>query len=89
MQTVFHADHGAVPVTQTTVYGVLSLVFWSITIIVSLKYLTFVMRADNDGEGGIVALIALTRAPGRPGGARRSRSWRSVSSAPRCSTATA
>ena len=59
LQTVFHADHGAVPTTQSAVYGVLSLVFWSVTIIVSVKYVTFIMRADNDGEGGIMALIAL------------------------------
>src|SRR4051794_8480452 len=58
MQTIFHADHGAVPTVQSGVYGVLSLVFWSITIIVSIKYVTLIMRADNDGEGGIMALIA-------------------------------
>ncbi|CAN5392868.1 potassium transporter Kup [soil metagenome] len=45
--------------TEGDVFGVISLVFWSITIIVSLKYLTFIMRADNGGEGGIMALIAL------------------------------
>lgn len=41
------------------IYGVISLVFWTLTLIVSLKYLTFVMRADNNGEGGILALLAL------------------------------
>ena len=64
LQTVFHADHGAVPTTRAAVYGVLSLVFWSITIIVSVKYVTFIMRADNDGEGGIMALIALIQRAG-------------------------
>ena len=64
LQTVFHADHGAVPTTPSAVYGVFSLVFWSITIIVSLKYLTFIMRADNKGEGGIMALIALIKGAG-------------------------
>src|SRR4051794_10746645 len=59
LQTVFSADDHAVKATQGDVYGVISLVFWSITIIVSVKYLTFIMRADNDGEGGIMALIAL------------------------------
>src|SRR5436305_394685 len=59
LQTVFSADHHAVKATQGDVYGVISLVFWAITIIVSVKYLTFIMRADNDGEGGIMALIAL------------------------------
>jgi KUP system potassium uptake protein len=61
LQTVFHADHGAVPTSPSAVYGVLSLVFWAITIIVSIKYVTFIMRADNDGEGGIMALIALIK----------------------------
>ena len=42
----------------------LSLVFWSVTIIVSIKYVTFIMRADNDGEGGIMALIALIQGAG-------------------------
>ncbi len=61
LQTVFSADHHAVPVDRAGVYGVVSLVLWAITIIVSLKYVTFIMRADNDGEGGIMALIALLR----------------------------
>src|SRR5215831_6028591 len=50
---------GAVEVTVPNVLGVLSLVFWSLTMVVSVKYLTFVMRADNQGEGGILALLAL------------------------------
>jgi KUP system potassium uptake protein len=66
MQTVFHADHGSVPTSQSAVYGVLSLVFWAVTIIVSIKYVTFIMRADNDGEGGIMALIALIQRAGLP-----------------------
>ncbi len=59
LQTVFSVDDHAVKATQGDVYGVISLVVWSITIIVSVKYLTLIMRADNDGEGGIMALIAL------------------------------
>src|SRR6201985_2288515 len=59
LHTVFSADNHAVKATQGDVYGVISLVFWAITIIVSVKYVTFIMRADNDGEGGIMALIAL------------------------------
>src|SRR5947208_7999830 len=59
LQTVFSADHHAVRASQSDVYGVISLVFWTITIIVSIKYVTFIMRADNEGEGGIMALIAL------------------------------
>ena len=66
LQTVFHADHGEVPTSPTAVYGVLSLVFWAVTIIVSIKYVTFIMRADNDGEGGIMALIALIQRAGLP-----------------------
>jgi KUP system potassium uptake protein len=58
VQTVFHADHGAVKATSDDVYGVLSLMVWSITLIVSVKYVLLVMRADNEGEGGIMALIA-------------------------------
>ena len=66
LQTVFHADHGEVPTSPTAVYGVLSLVFWAVTLIVSIKYVTFIMRADNDGEGGIMALIALIQRAGLP-----------------------
>jgi KUP system potassium uptake protein len=66
MQAVFHVDHGAVPTDRAAIYGVLSLVFWSVTIIVAIKYLTFIMRADNDGEGGIMALIALIQRAGLP-----------------------
>ena len=40
-------------------YGVISLIFWAITLVVSIKYVTFILRADNDGEGGIMALTAL------------------------------
>jgi KUP system potassium uptake protein len=46
-------------ITAPNVLGVLSLVFWSLTMVVSIKYLVFLMRADNDGEGGILALLAL------------------------------
>ncbi len=59
LQTVFSADNHAVQANAADVYGVISLVFWTITIEVSVKYVTFVMRADNGGEGGIMALTAL------------------------------
>ncbi|MBA3866107.1 MAG: potassium transporter Kup [Solirubrobacterales bacterium] len=59
LQTVFSSDHQAVKPTESDVYGVISLVFWSITLIVSIEFVLFIMRADNDGEGGILALIAL------------------------------
>jgi len=59
LQTVFTADSHAVHATSGDVYGVISLVFWSITTVVSVKYLSFIMKADNGGEGGIMALTAL------------------------------
>jgi KUP system potassium uptake protein len=58
--------HGVAAV-PANIMGVLSLVFWSITLVVSVKYLTFVMRADNDGEGGVLALLALVLLPGAKG----------------------
>src|SRR5215204_280330 len=60
MHTVFAIDRELRP-TEATVYGVISLVFWAITLVVTLKYVTLIMRADNHGEGGIMALIALVR----------------------------
>ena len=62
--------HGMTP-TPAAVLGVLSLVFWALIIVVSLKYVTFVMRADNKGEGGIMALMALAqRSMSKSAGAR-------------------
>jgi hypothetical protein len=66
LQSVFAAGGHAVRPTEADVYGVVSLVFWTITLIVSVKYVSFVMRADNDGEGGIMALITLLRRPQVP-----------------------
>ncbi len=66
IQTVFNPDDPRpVPVTGDSVFGVISLIFWSVTIIVTLKYVALVMRADNDGEGGIMALITLIQKLGR------------------------
>jgi KUP system potassium uptake protein len=48
-----------VPLTPGNVYGVLSLVFWTITVIVSIKYVVLILRADNNGEGGLIAMLAL------------------------------
>ena len=56
----------AVALTKDNVLGVLSLVFWSLNFVVTFKYLSVVMRADNRGEGGIMALLALVRPPGEP-----------------------
>ncbi len=61
LQTAFSVDQGEVKPTPEDVYGVISLVFWSITLIVSVKYVLVVMRADNNGEGGVMALSALAR----------------------------
>ncbi|MEW2161344.1 potassium transporter Kup [Streptomyces sp. NPDC007189] len=62
LQTVFNpSDPHPVPVTTQNVYGVVSLVFWSVVIIVLVTYVLLAMRADNDGEGGIMALITLVR----------------------------
>lgn len=58
MKEAFGGPH-AVPLNHDNVLGILSLVFWALMIIVTLKYVTFVMRADNRGEGGIMALMAL------------------------------
>jgi len=58
----FHSANGIDP-TQANVLGVLSLILWSLIIVISIKYLTFVMRADNHGEGGIIALTALVAPP--------------------------
>lgn len=58
LRECFYGAH-AVPVTQENVLGVLSLVFWALIIVVTLKYHVYVLRADNQGEGGILALMAL------------------------------
>jgi KUP system potassium uptake protein len=50
---------GHVPITQANILGVLSLFFWTLTIVVSIKYVVLIMRADNNGEGGLMALLAL------------------------------
>ena len=60
MQTVFSPDAlRPVPVEETAIYGAISLVFWSITVIVTAMYVLTFMRTDNDGEGGMLALLAL------------------------------
>ena len=87
MRECFFGSH-SVPPTHENVLGVLSLIIWSLLLVVSLKYVAIVMRADNQGEGGILALTALLPRASRPTGG--SRCWCcSASSAPPCSTATA
>ena len=57
IKEVFGSGH--VPFTPDNVYGILSIFFWTLTVIVSLKYVTLVLRADNHGEGGLIAMLAL------------------------------
>lgn len=67
----FSGPHGMEP-TPANIFGILSLIFWSLTLVVAFKYITFIMRADNRGEGGILALLALIvpRGSGKTGTAR-------------------
>jgi KUP system potassium uptake protein len=58
MKEVFAGNH-PIPVTEANIFGSLSLFFWALIIIVSIKYVIFIMRADNRGEGGVMAMIAL------------------------------
>ena len=51
--------HDRVPLTPENILGILSLVFWTLTIVVSLKYVVLILRADNNGEGGLIAMLAL------------------------------
>ena len=57
---------GDLEISVANVLGILSLIFWSLTLVVTVKYLVVVMRADNHGEGGILALTAMAVRPGRP-----------------------
>jgi len=57
VKEIFGSGH--VPFTHANVYGVLSIIFWTLTTIVSLKYVVLVLRADNEGEGGLIAMLAL------------------------------
>ena len=62
LQAVFTDEHHQVPILNANVLGILSLMFWSLILVVSVKYVAFIMRANNHGEGGIMALIALASA---------------------------
>ena len=57
VKEVFGSGH--VAFTHENIYGVLSILFWTLTVIVSLKYVLLILRADNNGEGGLVAMLAL------------------------------
>ena len=58
LRECFHGPHAIAPSHQN-ILGVLSLIFWALVIVISFKYLVFILRADNNGEGGILALTAL------------------------------
>src|SRR5262249_26451025 len=71
IQTAFNpSDPHPVEATRESIFGIVSLVFWSVSLIVTVTYVLLVMRADNDGEGGILALITLIRRRGVRGGRR-------------------
>jgi KUP system potassium uptake protein len=70
LRECFHGRHAIAP-SSFNVLGVLSLVFWSLILIVSIKYLVFVLRADNRGEGGILAILPLALPERKPGERRR------------------
>ena len=90
LQTVFNpADPHLVPVSTTNVFGVVSLVFWSVMIIVTVTYVLLAMRVDNQGEGGIMALITLLRRWVPVKAVEGPPCWhRWASSVPHCSSAT-
>src|SRR5246127_5280004 len=68
IQTVFDpTDPHPVPINEHSIYGIVSLIFWSVMLIVTVTYVMLVMRADNDGEGGIMALITLVKKWGGTG----------------------
>ncbi len=58
LKTVFSAEHG-LPLNQVNLLGIVSLILWGLIIVISLKYVTLVLRADNRGEGGIIALMSM------------------------------
>ena len=64
LRECFYGSH-PVPVTQANVFGVLSLIFWSLVVVVTVKYHVYVLRFDNRGEGGILALLGLLKIAGR------------------------
>ena len=59
IKEVFSVGTHPVPLTEANMYGILSLIVWALIMVVSVKYVAFIMRADNRGEGGIMALLAL------------------------------
>lgn len=66
IKEVFGGAHHPVPITPDNVLGILSLFFWSLIVVVTVKYVAFIMRANNKGEGGIIALMTLALHKGDP-----------------------
>ncbi|MBK9625531.1 MAG: potassium transporter Kup [Rhodocyclaceae bacterium] len=71
LKEVFGGAHHPVPITPDNVFGILSFFFWSLMLVVSLKYVSFMTRADNKGEGGIMALMAMALRPMTQGSPKR------------------
>lgn len=71
IKEVFGSTHHPVPITPDNVLGVLSLFLWSLLIVVTLKYVSFIMRANNKGEGGVIALLTLALHNGDPASRRQ------------------
>ena len=74
LRECFKFEYGIVP-TPTNIIGVLSLILWSLILVVSVKYIAFILRADNRGEGGILALLALLLQQKRRADDKRRRLW--------------
>ena len=73
LREVFSSSHHPIAHTAANVYGILSLITWALILIVSIKYIVFIMRADNRGEGGIMALLALASGHAAEGSKKRRR----------------
>lgn len=73
LREVFSSNHHPIAHTASNVYGILSLITWALILIVSIKYIVFIMRADNHGEGGIMALLALASRHAKQGSKKRMR----------------
>ena len=71
MKEIFFGGHHPVPINAANVLGILSLIFWALTVVVTVKYVSFITRCDNKGEGGIMALMALALRPAAEGTRRR------------------
>ena len=71
MKEVFAVGHHPLTLNTANVYGILSLITWALILIVSIKYVAFIMRADNRGEGGIMALLALASRNAKQGSAKQ------------------